>query len=104
MRGVIDLQRDQAVVAADAVVDVHDQIPVGERRHIDQEFVGGLPAPALRPARAGAEDVLLGDHGEARRDESPLQRQHRRSRDGRRQRVGRPPIRDRLDPVHTVLA
>ena len=100
---VIDLERDQAVVAADAVVDVHDQIAVGERRHIHQKLFGGLPSPTLRPARTDTQDVLLGDHGETRRDEPPLQRQHGRRRDARRQRAGPLPIRDRLDSVHAML-
>ena len=101
---VIDLERDQAVVAADAVVGVHHQIAIRERRRIDQEVLRRLAPAPLGPARAGAEDVLLGDGGERARDEPALQRQHRRGHDVGRQRLSSPPVRDRLDPVHAVLA
>ena len=104
VRRVIDFQGDKAVVAADAVVDVHNQVAIRQRRRVDQKFLGRLPPAALRPARARAEDILFGDHGEPRRDESPLQRQHRGCCDGRRQCRGRPPVGHRLDPVHAVLA
>ena len=104
MGRVIDLQRDQAVVAADAVVDVDDQIAFRERRRIDEKVLGGPATAALGPARARAEDVLLGDHGEPRRDESPLERQHRGRHDSGRQRLGCAPVGDRLDPRHAVLA
>ena len=101
---VIDLKRHQSVIAADAVVGVHHQIAVGERRRIDEEVLGGFSPAALRPAGARAEDVLLGDRGERDRDEAPLQRQHRRRRDAGRQRLRPAPVGDRLDPVHAVLA
>ena len=82
VRRVIDFQGDQAVVAADAVVDVYNQVAIRQRRRVDQKFLGRLPPAALRPARARTEDVLFGDHGEPRRDESPFQRQHRGCCDG----------------------
>ena len=64
MRRVIDFQRDEAVVAADAVIDVHDEVAVGQRRRVDEEVLGGLAPAPLGPARAGAQDVLLRDHRE----------------------------------------
>ena len=57
MGRVVDLERDQAVVAADAVVDVDHQIAVAQGRRIDQKILGGFAPAALRPALARAEDV-----------------------------------------------
>ena len=66
----------EPAVAADAVVDVDDEVAGGEPGRLGQEVVGAL-APARRPDQPVAEHVLLGDHGEPRRLEAVLERPDR---------------------------
>ena len=66
----------QADEAADAVVDVDDEIARRQRRGLGQHVLGA--ALALRLAHeAVAENVLLADDREARRLEPLLERDHR---------------------------
>src|SRR5208282_2506781 len=55
-----DLDRLEALVAADAVLDVDDQVARGQARDLGNEILGTAP-PARRAYEAVAEDVLLGD-------------------------------------------
>ena len=63
----------EALVAADAVVDVDDEIARGEAGGLGEEVLGALAA-ARGADQPVAEDVLLGDDGEARRLEAVLER------------------------------
>ncbi len=75
MRRARDLDRLQALVAADAVIDVDDEIARGQLGGLGDE-VFRLDPPLSRPGEAFAEDVLLGHHREARRDEAALECNH----------------------------
>ena len=63
----------EALVAADAVVDVDDEVAGGEAGGLGQEVLGALAA-AGGADQAVAEDVLLGDDGEAGGLEAVLER------------------------------
>ena len=63
----------EALVAADAVVDVDDEIARGEAGGLGQEVLGALAA-ARGADQPVAEDVLLGDDGEAGGLEAVLER------------------------------
>ena len=65
VRRVLNGQRLQAGVAADAVVDVDDEVAWGERRRLGDEVLRA--APAAGAGQAVAEDVGLGDDGQVRR-------------------------------------
>ena len=82
VRRAIDRHSFKAVVAADAVVDVHDEIAGRKRRGLDQEILGPRAAgPA--PHHTLAQNVLLGD-GEVLREEAAIEGQDRQS--------NRPPV------------
>ena len=76
VRRAAHLERDEAVVAADAVIVVDDEVALGERCDLGDELVGAAPA-ARRARQPVAEDVGLGEHAMARRDEAVVERQHR---------------------------
>ena len=76
MARVLDLERDQALVAADAMLAMHDEVAFAERRRLGDEALR-RPALALRPRQAVAEDVLLADHLEPVEHEAMLQRPDR---------------------------
>ena len=61
----------QADEAADAVIDMHDQIAGGEARHLGDEVVGALGRPP-RPHQPVAQNVLLADERRRRRSRSRL--------------------------------
>ena len=63
MRRALHLDGLQALEAADAVIDMHDEIAGRERRKFGDE-VGGLARLAAAADQAVAENVLLGDDGE----------------------------------------
>ena len=69
MRGAGDVQRVQAVVAADAVFLVDDEVALGDFGCLGDELVGAHAA-AGRAADALAEQVLLADQGEFVGDEA----------------------------------
>ena len=62
MRRAGRLDGAQPHEAADAVIDVHDQIAGREARRLGDEILGRR-ARAARPHQAVAEDVLLADDG-----------------------------------------
>ena len=63
MRRAADLQRHQPVVAADAVLDMDDEVALGEGRQLGEELVRAACACSAGRGQAVAEDVLLGDDG-----------------------------------------
>ena len=63
MRRARRLDGLQPLEAADAVVDMDDEVAGSERRGLGEEVLRALRA-ALRPHEAVAEDVLLGEHRE----------------------------------------
>ncbi len=63
MRRAADFQRLQADEAADAVVDMDDNVAGGEARDLGDEVVE-LAACLARPHQAVAKDVLLADDGD----------------------------------------
>ena len=64
MRRAVDLEGLEAVIAADAVVLVHDQVALGDFGGVGDELVGALAA-ARRAGDALAEQVLLADDARA---------------------------------------
>ena len=95
------LDRLQADEAADAVIDVDDEIAGGERARFGQHVLGAALALRL-PHEPVAENVLLADDGEIRRFEPLFERDH-----GERQRasarclrlmIGRDEL-ERLEPM-----
>ena len=85
----------QAGEAADAVVDVHDEIAGREARHFGQR-VGGALALAAGADEAVAEHVLVADDGDVGRLEAGLERQHGEARRALRQRLQLAPVLHRL--------
>ena len=79
--------------AADAVVDVHDEVAGGEARHLGQR-IGGALALAGGAHQAVAEHVLVADDGEVGRLEARFERQHGEPGGGLRQRLQ---VGERLD-------
>ena len=61
MRRAGRLDRAQPDEAADAVIDMDDEVAGGEARHLGDEVLGPARG-AARPHQAVAEDVLLADH------------------------------------------
>ena len=92
MRRALHLDGLQALEAADAVIDVDDEIARRERRQLADEVRGLLVAPAA-PHHAVAENVLLGDDGEIIGLEAFLEPQHDEPRDGLVPGRGTPPSR-----------
>ena len=78
----------EAVEAADAVVDMDDEVALGEAGRLGDE-VGGA-ALLLRPDEAVAEDVLLADDGDVAGLEAGLEAEHG---DARPCRAAAPPPR-----------
>ena len=69
MRGAGNAECRQAVVTADTIFLVDDEIAFGDFGGLGDELVGALAA-ARRSADAFAEQVLLGDKGEAFADKA----------------------------------
>ena len=74
--------------AADAVIDMDDEVAGGEARHLRQRIDGAL-ALAGGADEAVAEHVLVADDREVRRLEAGLQRQHGEADAVLRQRLQR---------------
>ena len=72
----LDLERDQPVVAADAVLAMHDEVAFAQRRGFGDEALRRPPL-ALRPRQAVAEDVLLADDLQPVEHEAVLERPDR---------------------------
>ena len=70
-----DVQRGEAVVAADAVFLVHDEVALGDFGGLGDELVGALAA-ARRAGDAFAQQVLLADQGDAIGDEAAFNAEH----------------------------
>ena len=84
VRAVADADRFEPVIAADAVLHVHDQIARGQRRQFGQECVGVL-ALALFAHQPVAKNVLFGDQFDRFAGKPVIERQHhRRDPPGRR--------------------
>ena len=66
----------QADEAADAVIDMHDDVAGGEARDLGDEVLRALRRPA-RANEAVAENVLLGDHRDIGGDETGIEAEHR---------------------------
>jgi hypothetical protein len=79
VRRALDVEGLEALVAADAVVDVDDQVALCQGAGLGQE-VGGA-ALLARPGQAVAQDVGLGDDRQAVGLEAVVQRQHHALRD-----------------------
>jgi hypothetical protein len=90
VRRALDVEGLEALVAADAVVDVDDQIARRQGAGLGQE-VGGA-ALLARPGQAVAQDVGLGDDRQAVGLEAVVQRQHHALRDLGIVGLGRLPI------------
>jgi hypothetical protein len=73
VRRTLNVEGLQALVAADAVVDVDDQVALGQGRGLGQEV--GRPPLSAWPRQAVAQDVGLGHDGQAVGLEPGLQRQ-----------------------------
>ncbi len=106
VRCAVDLKRLQAVIAADTVFDMDDQIARRQRRRFGQEVLG--PPAFARPRQAVAEDVGLGNDRHAFGFETVVKRQdgalHRlgfRAFDAKTQRVA--PRRRQAQLTHAVI-
>ena len=75
VRALADRDRDQPLIAADAMVDMHDQVAGRERLQFGQERIGGLAllAPTHQPV---AEQVLFGQDLVAVGGKAVILRQH----------------------------
>jgi hypothetical protein len=74
MGGAADVESNEAVISADAVLDVDDEIAFRERRDLGEEVL----RPAARgtgPGQAFAQDILFGDQGDAIEGKASLDRQ-----------------------------
>ncbi len=71
-----ELERDEAVETADAVLGMDDEIAFAERAHILDELVGGLGPARLAAGQPLAQQVLLADQAEPRGQGTGLERQH----------------------------
>ena len=96
VRRAAELERDEAVVAADAVVLVDHEVALAERCDLGDELVAA-PGPAGRARESVADDVGLGQHAVRGRDEALRERQNRERR--RRARRALVPM---LDPVQAL--
>jgi hypothetical protein len=101
VRRTLHVEGLQPLVAADAVVDVHHEVALGQGGGFGQE-VGGAPAP-LRPRQPVAEDVGLGDDRQAVGLEPGLQRQHHPLRRLRVRRPGGVPVGGEGDALQPVV-
>ena len=73
VRGLLDLQRLQPLIASDAMIQVDHQIAGRQGRGLGQEV--GRPPLLLRPGQPVAQHVGLGDDGDSIRLEPVLDRQ-----------------------------
>ena len=103
MRGAVDGHRFQPVVAADAVILMHDQIAGGDFGGVRDELVGAAAALG-RPGDALAEQILLRHHRQPVGDEAAFQAEHRERDAALRQSPRRIGIFDILDVPNAVLA
>ena len=102
MRRAGGLDRLQAVEAADAVVDVDDEIALGEAGDVGQEI--GRPARApVRTHEPVAEHVLLADDRELVGLEALSMPQHGEPDLAGGKRAGGAPVGDRLQPGQPVV-
>ncbi len=76
MRRSADLEGDEALEAADAMLGVHDEVALAQDREVGDELVGAA-ARARGPREAVAEQVLLGQDGQPGRHDAVVQRQDR---------------------------
>ena len=95
-----ELERDQPVVAADAMVVVDHEIALAEGGDLGDELVAAA-RPPRRPAEAVADDVGLGQDRELGGGEAVLERQHRERRPGRR--AGLAAALDPVQPIDAVI-
>ncbi len=93
VRRTAELEGDKAIVAADAVVVVDDEIALAERADVGDELIAA-PGFSRGPAEPVADDVGLGQDRDLGGREAVLERQHRERRPARRIRVV-----PALDPV-----
>jgi hypothetical protein len=93
MRRAGDVDRLQGLVAADAVIGMHDEIPWCQRRRLGDELVEIAPAPR-RAGEPVAEDILLAEQDDAVRDEALLDRQDREADRRARQSAELAAVRD----------
>ena len=98
-----DVEGLQPLVASDAMVDMDDEIALGEARELGEETVR-LGALAGGTRHAVAKDVLLGDDGQIIGGESVLEAEHREARGLGRQGLGLGPIRHRLAARQPMVA
>ncbi len=106
VRRIVDAQRLQAHVAADAMLDMHDQVALRQGRSFGQEV---LRPPALaRPGQAVAQDVGLGNNRQRVGFKTVVERQHGAldrldlgAGDAERLRLG--PGRRQAQLVHAVV-
>ena len=87
MRGTVHLQRDQPVIAADAVILMHHQITFCDFSGLGDELISPL-APARRARDPLAQQVLLTHHGQTIGDEATFQPERHQSDGPARQRLG----------------
>src|SRR5262249_15815094 len=78
MRRAADLEGGEAVIAADAMVDMDDEIALGEVRELGQELVGAL-ALLRGTGQAVADDVGFGDDGDVAGLEAGIERERHQS-------------------------
>ena len=70
-----DIERDEPVIAADAVLGMNDEIALRQRRHLGDEILVIGAAPR-RPREPVAQNVLLGDERHVREAIAVLEREH----------------------------
>ena len=99
-----DLQRDQAIIAADAVIDMDDEIALLDAGDFAQESIGATRRAAWRPRQPFAEHVLLADDHQVGQAEALLQAEHGHGRRLGRQLGDVGPGFDRLQAVDVVIA
>ncbi len=97
------VERDQALVSADAVLDMDDEIAFRESGDLGEEVLGPA-ALGAGPGQALAQDVLLGDQGDAVEGKAPLDRQQRERDTLREQSIDPRPILDALQLGHSMIA
>ena len=101
MRRARRLDGLEADEAADAVVDMDDEIALGERGDVGEE-IGGA-ALGVRAHQTVAENVLLADQRERLGLEAGFEAEHGERRHVGVEGLGRRPVGDRLQPRQAVI-
>ena len=101
MRGLLDIQRLQPLIATDPVIQVDHQIAGCESRGLGQEV--GCPPLLLRPGQTVAQHVGLGDDGNGLCLEPVLDRQDAAQIDILRRSLDIGPVAHRHHMLKSVI-